>query len=188
MILMPQIADLLANIDISAFRGLLGAFSGPQQLFLALVLLSIFLYGMSVGKTRALVSLLCIYVAFMLSAAFPFMEWLQGLIKTDIDPGVVRTGLFFAFYLFVFAALNHSSLRGRLSVGEMSLWQVFLVSVFQIGFLLSIVASFLPEELVTKNVQQIYPYVSTPKALFFWAAASVAILPLIKGRREHLLA
>lgn len=181
---MDSVRELLSKFDLSQLQGFLGAFTGPQQLFLLLVLLFIFLYGMSVGKTRALVSLLGIYVAYMLTMTFPFMEQLKSVLKTSASLGVVKTGLFLALYLIVFIILNHSSLKSRLSTGEMSLTQVFLVSLFQIGFLVSIIASFLPRELVPANAQQIYPYISTPTALFFWAVASVAILPFMKGGRD----
>ncbi|MEK7124838.1 MAG: hypothetical protein AAB864_00335 [Patescibacteria group bacterium] len=181
---MKQLQNFLTRFDLGNLQGFLDIFTGPQQLFLLLVLLLIFLYGMSVGKTRALVSLLGIYVAYMLTVMFPYFDWLKTILKTNTHPGIVQTGLFLGIYMLVFFVLNHSSLKGRLSMGEMSLTQVLLVSLFQIGFLMSIIASFLPRELAPANAQQLYPYISTPKAVFFWAVASVVILPFMKPRRE----
>lgn len=161
----------------------ISSLTGPHQLFAILLVLAVFLYGISVGKTRALLSLLGIYVAYMLTATFPYFDRIGSLIPT-LDLYAIIIAAFFVFYVAVFFILNLSSLR-RLSAGEVSMWKVFLVSFFQVGFLSSIVISFVPQDQLPDNLQSFYKYIGTQQALFGWAIAALAILPLMKATRKE---
>lgn len=126
--------SFLQNIDLPSLSGSVNQFTGPQQLFVGLVLLFIFLYGLSVGKTRAVVSLLGIYIAFMLTATFPFMQQLANAIPGNQEGFMMSIGFFLGAYVAVFIVLNHSSLKTKLTIGEMSFWKVVAISVLQVGF------------------------------------------------------
>jgi hypothetical protein len=175
----------LKGIHLPAAAGAIAALTGSQQLFFLLALLCVFLYGMSVGKTRAILSLLAIYGAFMLTELFPFWKWLQDSLHWRQADALLHMSLFLLFYAIVFAVLNISSLRNRLSSGEISFWQVLLVSAVQVGFLAAVLMSFAPADALPKTLQAAYPYMGTPPAVFGWSAGALAILPLIRHKRER---
>src|SRR6266498_4349053 len=182
---MVQGLSLLNSIIPSNLSASLEGLTGPQQLFAMLGALFVFLYGMSVGKTRALISLLAIYVAFELTNLFPYLNQLIKIIPWQIEPYMLQTILFLTLYLLIFIILNKSSLQNRLSSGEISFWQVLLISVLQIGLLAATVASFAPAKVTREMLRQFYPFFATQTALFLWSVGSLAILPIfIKGKRR----
>lgn len=177
--------SFLNNIDLPDLSGNISRFTGPQQLFVALALLFIFLYGLSVGKTRAVISLLGIYVAFMLSYTFPFMQQVANVIPGNQEGYMLSIIFFLIAYVGVFLLLNHSALKSKLTIGEMSFWKVLMVSVLQVGFLSAIIMSSIPLGELPTTLQAVYPLFGTVTALFFWALASLAVLPFMKeGKRR----
>lgn len=180
-------------MDVSSLQALipanlsadLSAITGPQQLFAMLGALFVFLYGMSVGKTRALISLLAIYVAFELTTIFPYLNQLIAVIPWRIEPYMVQIIMFLAIYLAIFVLLNKSSLHGRLTLNEMAFWQVLIISVLQIGLLGATITSFAPAEITKALLGPFYALFVSPKALFFWAVGSLAVLPFFKGSKRR---
>lgn len=174
-------------LNVKQLSGSVGLFTGTAQLFVLLIAVFIFLYGVSVGKTRALVSLLGIFIAFALTLVFPFTGWLKGAMS--IEEYYIKAGIFAVAYVAVFVLINMSALRNRLSMGETSFVQVLAISIIQVGFLGAVILSFLPRDILPKVFNSIYPFLGTQKALFFWALASLAILPFMRGsRRSSVLA
>lgn len=177
--------SFLQNIDLPDLSGSIGQFTGPQQLFVALALLFIFLYGLSVGKTRAVISLLGIYIAFMLMYTFPFMQQVANIIPGNQEGYMLSIGFFLIAYVGVFILLNNSALKNKLTIGEMSFWNVLVISLLQVGFLAGIILSNIPVGILPKMLQILYPVLGTDQALFFWAVAALAILPFMKeGKRR----
>lgn len=156
--------------------------TGPKQLFLMLVLLFVFLYGMSVGKTRALLSLLAIYVALTLTNLFPFFPQVTDVVPENFEPYLLRAGLFLVLYVVVFLILYRSSLK-RLSMGGLAMWKVFVISLIQVGFIGAVIASFIPEKTAIDKLPIIYPFIGSSLALFCWSLVSLAILPFMKQGR-----
>jgi len=157
----------------------------PLQLFVVLVLIIVFLYGISVGKTRALLSLLAVYVALAITALFPYFEKLAGLLPETLEAYGVKALFFLAAYLITYILLNHSSLRNRLSTAEVSFGKVFIISLFQVGFIAASLASFVPPEMGKKFTGELYPFLGTHEALFYWALASLALVPFMRGHRRE---
>ncbi|MDP2647630.1 MAG: hypothetical protein Q8P35_00055 [Candidatus Yanofskybacteria bacterium] len=180
-------------MDVSSLQALipanlsadLSAITGPQQLFAMLGALFFFLYGMSVGKTRALISLLAIYVAFELTNIFPYLNQLIAVIPWRIEPYMVQIIMFLVVYLVIFVLLNKSSLHGRLTSHEMAFWQVLIISVLQIGLLGATTTSFAPAEITKALLGPFYAFFASPTALFFWAVGSLAVLPFFRGSRRR---
>jgi hypothetical protein len=170
--------DRFANLlNVSQLRN-------PNILFSAMALVVLVIYGLSVGKTKALVSLLAIYVAYMLTALFPFIDLVQKNLPEQLSLAAPAL-LFITMYLGVFLLLNHSLRRTRLTLGELSVSHVLLISVVQVGLLAAIGASLLPPDQINIWLGSLAPYFSNPLALFAWAAGSLLVLPLMKRRHEE---
>ena len=179
--------DKLANlIDVSRLQQLAGAGEAlrqPRGLFFVMVMIVLVLYGLSVGRTKALVSLLSIYVAYTLTVLFPFLGTLSGRLSDQIRP-VAAVLLFLATYVVVFLLLSNSAMRHRMTLGEISILQVLLISVVQMGLLASIATSLVPPQLAERAFGSLLPYIAGQRALWLWAAASVAILPFLRTHQS----
>lgn len=160
----------------------LASITDVRGLFALLVGVIVFLYGISVGKTRAIVSLLSIYVAYAMTVLFPFREYAEQFVAPESRP-LIPTGVFVLAYLFVFGVLNLSILSRRLSMGELSILKVMVISVVQIGILITMIASLLPAE-VTDTFGVLRPYVTGGPILFGWTVFAVLILPFMREKRR----
>jgi len=176
-------SDVLKFIDPSVLVANLGSLTGPKELFIMLFVLFVFLYGMSIGKTRAMLSLLSIYVAFALTNIFPFTSEVTDAVPANFKPYLFKASLFSVLYILVFLVLHHSSLK-RVSMGEMSMGKVFVISAIQIGFIGAVIASFLPTASAQNFLGPAYQILGSSLALFAWSAVSLGILPLMKDRRR----
>src|SRR3989344_4705440 len=116
-------------------------------LFGALGAVSLSLYGLSLGRTRAVMSLLAIYVAFTFDRLFPYFSEIKNMVSNNVADYWIRTGIFLAVYILVFILFNLSLLRKRFSSSEFSLFGILLISLLQLGFVGSIIFSYLPAEL-----------------------------------------
>lgn len=159
------------------------ALRDPKGLFALFAVVALVLYGLSVGRTKALISLLSIYVAYVLTALFPFMPWLTERTPKNFQP-VLGIGIFIVLYVVTFLVLSKSLTRTRLRMGEITLWQVALISVVQIGLLASIGASFVPEETGRQYLGVLYPWLGGSRAPWVWAAVSLLIMPFMHNRRR----
>ena len=170
--------------DVARLHGASDLLRQPRGLFAIGAVAVLIIYGISVGRTKALMSLLSIYVAYMLVVLFPFMDALEAQVP-ERSRDALSLVLFVLLYIGVFAALSRSMARGRLTLGEISIVQVILISVVQIGLLAAIGVSLLPAEMGARLFGPAHMFLAGPRALWGWAAASLLILPLLKGRRKE---
>lgn len=155
---------------------------GPGWLFGAFGTVVISLYGLSLGRTRAVLSLLSIYVAFVVIKLFPYFNIINQIAGRGVQDYWLQIGVFLAIYIAIFLIFNFSFIRKRLSSAEFSLFGVILISLLQLGFLASIIFSFLPRESAIKWSSYFYNYLATQQALFIWAVAPLPVLLFIKRK------
>ena len=182
---MQELTNLLGRIDFGSMAGVGPFLRDPKGLFALLGLVIFVLYGLSVGKTKALVSLLSIYVAYILTLFFPFGGWLSSKVILPPEAPILQVIIFAVFYILTFLLLVNSMMRHRLTLGEISIFKVVLISVVQLGLLASIALSLLPEDFGTHAFGPAYPYLAGQKVLWAWAVASLVILPLMKAERKE---
>lgn len=178
---MGTVTNLLSKIDVGSITGLGSILRDPNGLFALLALVVFSLYGLSVGKSKALVSLLSIYVAYLLTVLFPFLSWLQRQIIMPSEAPVLNALVFAVFYIITFMLLSHSMMRHRLTLGEISLSKVIIISIVQLGLLSSVTISLVPAEFGTKTFGFAYPYLAGQRMLWIWAVASLLILPFMRS-------
>ena len=170
--LLPNIESLSAISSVSGF--------GPGWLFGALGTVAISIFGLSIGRTKAVISLLSIYVAFVFDRIFPYPREVANIIGGSVEEYWIRLGIFLIAYLVVFVVFNFSFIRKRLSSGEYSLFGIIILSFLQLGFLVSIIYNILPEQVVEKWSFSFGGYFSGSTALFLWALAPLPTLLFIK--------
>ncbi len=168
----PGLENLSAISSISGF--------GPGWIFGALGAVAISIFGLSIGRTKAVISLLSIYVAFAFDKIFPYLKEVSNIIGDSFEEYWLRLGIFLTAYIVVFSVFNFSFIRKRISSNEYSLFGIIILSFLQLGFLASIIFSILPEELVLKWTFGFDDYLATSTALFFWALAPLPVLLFIK--------
>lgn len=149
---------------------------GSANIFILLALVCVLLFVLAMGRTRTLVSLLSVYVAFVLQAIFPYFGWLQknAAALTD-DLAILRVGILLAAYVVSFLLLNRSVLKGRFNMADASFVSVILTGLVQLGFLASIILNLAPAE-QHYLPSGVLPYIANQKALFYWALAPLVLL------------
>lgn len=175
---MESIIATLSHVKSTYLSGLIGgvSLSNPQTLFLLLIAAAFLLYGLSAGRTRSLLSLLGIFIAFTLYRLFPFESWVQGVAGSTFPAYGVRMGIFLIFYVVVFTVLNSSGVHHRMASSELSFPFLVLVTVLQLGFLISIFAFIMPPDTGERALGGMYWYFATQNALFWWALAAFLVL------------
>lgn len=176
---MDYIQQIFSRINLFNLPDLLKTISGPQVLFMGLLLVFLLLYGLSLGRTRALVSLLGIYIAYVFNATFVYFSELYKWIPLK-DTNLIRVATLLAVYLVVFYILNRSLVKARLTLKEASFFSVFIISVLQLGLLISIITNTLSPEMLGYFSGPFLSYFSTKSALFYWAIAPILVLIFLK--------
>ncbi len=158
---------------------------GSENLFALLVLVIILLFALSLGRTRILISLLSIYIAFTLQAIFPYFGQVRDFITFTNDLPTIRIFTFLILYAITLLLLNRSILKRRFNLGEAAFFSVVFMGFIQLALLVSIVLNLAPSfyGLDTKIPSSILPYLGTQKSLFFWSLAPLVIL--LFSRKSH---
>ncbi|MEK7645622.1 MAG: hypothetical protein AAB374_00730 [Patescibacteria group bacterium] len=160
----------------------LGTLSAPSltsgELFGILVVVGVLLMALTLGRTRTLISVLAIYVAFTLQAMFPFFGWLLNNQSFTNDLPTLRVFVFFVLYAIVFGLLNRSILKTRFNLSESSFTAVVTMGLAQLGFIISIILNLAPS---FYNISQrlpagALPYIGNQHALFYWALVPILLL------------
>lgn len=158
---------------------------GPSGLFAILGLIFLLLYGLSLGRTRALISLLGIYVAYAIMSVFPYLDRLHDVIKISPELYITRVGFFLAVYIIVFAALNGSVVQNRLNLKDASFLSVSIVSILQLGLLITIITNIIPVSALklSGDLSYLSEYFSTTDALFYWFLVPIMIVAFMRGNK-----
>ena len=155
-------------------------FSSPGLLLGGLVVIFLVLWGLSLGRTRAMISLLALYIAYAIESVFPYYDNIREAVSFTKDSGLIVLGFFLISYVAVFIALNGSLVKSRLTIKESSIVTVLIVSMLELGLIISIVM----------NIVSIGDYVDIPSnltiyfdnvtALFYWLLAPIIFVIFIK--------
>ena len=175
----------ISNFDLVAISKFNFEF-GPSGLFAILGLIFLLLYGLSLGRTRALISFLGIYVAYAIMSVFPYLDLLHDFIKISPELYVTRVCLFLFVYVIVFAVLNQSLVKSQLTLKEASFLSVSIISFLQLGLLITIITNIVPVSVlkIPDNLSYFSDYFSTNEALFFWFLIPMVIVSFMRGDKK----
>ncbi len=183
------ISEVLGHlIDFTQYtQGLFGNAGLPKLNYGWLVALffvfMIFLVGLSLGKSRILLSLICLYVAAFLESHFIYFDKLRGVIKSQPESWL-HIGLFLIFFIISLAILNRSALKHSLTLRETSFFPIVLITIVGIGFLASLIVSYLPPEINGIWPTAVIKFFGTKNAQFWWALTPLVILIFFKRKKE----
>lgn len=167
------------------YTSILESFSKPTPYFLVFIFLflAIFIYGMNAGRGRMILMLLSLYVAIILTALFPFQNYLLENVKTG-EPYFISLGLFIFAFLFVFIILLNSPLRVLAIKSRGPIIQILILSILIIGIFVSHITILLPLEILAKLDHPIFTYFKTETAQFWWVLAGIAGLAILRRKGE----
>src|SRR3989344_843134 len=159
---------------------------GPSGLFAILGLIFLLLYGLSLGRTRALISLLGIYIAYAIISVFPYLDRLHDFIKVSSELYITRAVLFLFVYMIVFVVLNGSLVKSRLTLKDASFLSVSIISFLQLGLLITIITNIVPVSVlkISGNLSYLSEYFSTNEALFYWFLVPIVVVSFMKGNKK----
>ncbi|KKS24300.1 MAG: hypothetical protein A2736_00040 [Candidatus Yanofskybacteria bacterium RIFCSPHIGHO2_01_FULL_41_27] len=176
---------ILSFFSLSYFSKLNLNFS-PGMLFAGLILVALLLYGLSLGRTKAMVSFLGVYIAYAVQSVFPFWDKLDEIIKFAPQPHFTRIGFFLILYFLIFLVLNISLVKSRLTIGEASFFAVSVISVLQLGLLLAIILNMLPISEVAKILPaSLAQYFVASSAIFYWFIAPIPAMLLVRKGHDR---
>lgn len=142
-----------------------------------------FLYGLSLGRDRIIVILISIYMALAIVNTVPFLPLIETTIKVN-DLVVFKISTFLAAFIILFFLLSRSALLRTVASADSqgSWWQVIIFSILHIGLLISITLTFLPKEIVEKNLSVLTQMIFVGDwARFLWIVMPVVMMALLKG-------
>ena len=152
------------------------------DLFIVLFfLITVFLYGLSLGRDRIIVILVSIYMALAVVSNAPLLGEAAGSINLGQN-FAFRVTSFLGIFVLLFFLLSRSALTktfGGLAAG--SWWQVLVFSTFHVGLLVSITLSFLPPEAVNHLAPVTRQIFASDTGRFFWIVAPIFAMTLLKG-------
>lgn len=144
-----------------------------------------FFYGVSMGRKRMVVLLVSTYMAYGLLSVTPSLD------RLNIDPtkeSLVRIGLFVFYILACYVLLSGTRMGGLLHFSKMKgikhWWQIFILAFLQVGFWVSAVLTFFPEEINLK-IAPITAFLFTKDfALFIWFLAPILFVSFIRKKKQ----
>ncbi len=112
------------------------------------------LYGLSLGRDRIIVILVSMYMALAVAANTPVLAKINWQFAVNGN-SIVRVAFFLGVFVAVFFLMARSALLKTLggSGAPGSWWQTIVFSILQVGLLISITLSFLPDD-VTRGLSQ----------------------------------
>jgi hypothetical protein len=143
----------------------------------------IFLIGLSLGRSRILLSLICLYVAAFLEPHFIYFDKLRGVMKSRPESWL-HLGLFLIFFIVSLVILNRSALKHSLTLWETSFFPIALIAILEIGFSASLIVSYFPSEIGGGLPVWTVKFFGTQNAQFWWALAPFALLLFMKHKKE----
>ena len=147
------------------------------------------LYGLSLGKSRIIVILVSIYMALAVCNSAPFInDWSRQTVSINFGQDfVLRVSLFLGVFLILFFLLSRSALSafGTGSVGKW--WQVILFSFLHVGLLISVILSFLPQDIKGHLLPLTQDVFTSEMGRFIWITLPIAAMIVFKGNESQSL-
>ena len=128
---------------------------------------TVFLYGISLGRDRIIVIMMSIYMSLAVISNAPMINNLD-------QPFALKSAAFIGVFMTLFFLVSRTSLNkifGNLAAGK--LWQVLLFSVLHVGLLVSITLSFLPPSSTAGLHHLTRTAFATDMARFAWIVAPI---------------
>jgi hypothetical protein len=172
---------------LKSLQGSVGGIATPKLdypwLIILFVVFVIFLVGFGLGRSRMMISLISLYIASFLEVHFIYLKNISGVLK-NIPPHVMHIGFLLIIYGLVFFLLNRSFIKQRLTLKEASIFVAALMAILQIGFMASIMISYLPAATTVVFPSWVLQVFGTKNAQLLWALAPIVALIFMKSEKK----
>jgi len=167
----------------------LGAASG-WDLFIGLAFLTaVLVYGFFLGRNRLIILLLSSYFALLISRVIPWgklatWEWLGVQKGPSASTQII---VFLALVLFFYFLIPRSVLSSVLRIrkrGEAAWWQLFILSIMQVGLLVAVIFSFLNPAELADLAPLIKKLFINPNAEFVWITLPILTMTLMRRKKK----
>ncbi len=117
---------------------------------LVFLLIGTLLYGFSLGRDRIIMIMIALYMALVAVMRMPFIP--TGVSLAFGQAFAVKVGAFVGLFVILFFLLTRSALNHAIQTDGMlgKWWHIILLSFLQVGMLISVIMSFLPEQWTAK--------------------------------------
>lgn len=165
------------------------SWSGSWDWMIILIFLIVaFVYALSMGKNRLVVVILGTYFSFMLTKSVPWSELGFAGIK-EAPSSTVQVFIFLAIILGFYFLIPHSALSSALRLrgrSRSSWWQALVLSILQIGLILSIAISFLTGKIVAGLSPLAKTIFVGPLVQFLWLLLPLLVIMFLRRRRHEI--
>lgn len=174
--------DFLDNFSI-------GAASGWDLFIITIFLIAVLVYGLFLGRNRMVILLISSYFSLSITQTLPwsrlsYFGWL-GIDETPSSS--FKIVIFLAFILTFYFLMPRSVLSSSLRIkkrGNASWPQLFLLSVVQVGLLIMVILSFLPNDAIVNLGPIIQKLFIGLEAQFVWITLPIVVIILMRRKRE----
>jgi len=145
-----------------------------------------FLLGLAIGRDRIFVLLLGSYISFAIMGVFPFKKLLPDLFEKEENFVILIVGflvLIGLIYFLLSRSLLKSTIRKR---DSKSIFQIFFLSIFFIGIVVSVVFMFFPKDLIKAFSPIVLKIFNTSTTRILWLIIPLIFIGIFKGRRSKI--
>lgn len=176
------IRDFLSNFSV-------GAASGWDLFIVIIFLIAVLVYGLFLGRNRMVILLISSYFSLSITQTLPWsrLSYLGWLGIGETPSSSLKIVIFLAFILAFYFLMPRSVLSSSLRIkkrGNASWVQLFLLSVVQVGLLIMVMISFLPNDAIINLGSVIQRLFIGPEAQFVWITLPIVVIILMRRKRE----
>ncbi|MEK7160864.1 MAG: hypothetical protein AAB724_02455 [Patescibacteria group bacterium] len=145
------------------------------------------IYGLSMGRNRLVIVMLGVYFSLILTQAIPWKTLSFFGVKTS-PASTIQIFLFLALVLGFYFLIPRSAFRSSLKLGGRGRgkwWQVLVLSLLQVGLILSAIISFLPAEVTSALSVATQIVFVGPLARFLWILLPILAIMFLRSHREY---
>ncbi len=161
--------------------------TGGNWLLILVFLGAGFGYGMVMGRNRLNLLALGGYFSLVIVKFLPWKE-LGFLGVKEAPTSNIQVFLFLAIILGIFFYAPHSAfgsvakIHGR---GKGNLWQLAIIGILQLGFLASVIISFLPAKTIADFDPLFKQFFAGELARFLWLLLPIVAMFILKKRKTY---
>lgn len=167
----------------------IGSATGWDIFIIFLFLIGVWVYGFFLGRNRMIVLLLGSYFSWAITQTLPWVRltsvtWLGlGESPSPSLKMLVFLGLVLLFYFLIPRSILSSPLRIK-KRGEAGWLQLLLLSVVQLGFVVSVLVSFLPDDIIATLTPMIKKIFVGGDARFVWIFLPILTVVLMRRQKK----
>jgi len=141
-----------------------------------------FLLGILLGRNRVFFLLLGSYISLALMTVIPFKKIFPEYFDNE-ENFVVTIVAFLILIGIVYFLLSRSLRKSLKKSANKSLFQVFFLSLFFIGIVVSVVFLFFPKDLIKEFSPMVLKIFNTSTARILWLVVPLIFIGIFKGRQ-----